>query len=342
MSVYIGPCSYGTPEPDSGERYITADSSNEPSNVISVEAELDMKHERIVNLGHPREGSSDATTVGYVHQRISILNNRKVDWTGGTMTGDLSMGTHKLTDVDIPEENGDAVNKQYVDNLFHITKPYGLGRYLLFPQIDGTTSYCAVGSSRNINLSYGKIFELFNDTIHGPEYLTGSSSRQSLPLRGKDEVVMYLKKQHTITPNLPKPWTILFSAKPHDPPSHLNDITLNFAEQVPGVRDNIVISWSQNTFTYTISGQNPTSIEIDTSELNHFAFEYSGEKLIVWKNGVKTNTHTNLSLSNFLNMLIGSNFIGAVAIFNRELSKQEIVEHFVEFHVKPFTTNEVF
>ena len=340
MSVYIGPCSYGTPEPDSDERYITAD-SNETSNVISVEGELDMKQERIVNVGQPREGSSDATTVGYVHQRIGLLSNRKVDWDGGTMTGELSMGSYKLTHVGNPEDDEDGVNKQYVDNLFHKTSPYTLGRYLVFPHVDNRKSYFAIGSSRNINLSNGKIFELFNDTVHGSEYLTGSRSRTLVPLRGKDEVIMHLDKQHTITPNLPKPWTILFSTKPDNPPRSVNDITLSFAEQAPGVSDNIVISWSENTFTYTVSGLDPVMIEIDTKKLNHFAFEYSGKRLTVWVNGMSKRTHTNLSLNNCINMLIGVNFIGVIAIFNRDLSKQEIVEHFVEYHVKPFTDAEV-
>ena len=71
MSVYLGPCNYGTPEPDSGE-FITADSSDEKT--ISVVGDLDMKQKRITNLQEPREGSSDATTVGYVHRRIGVLN----------------------------------------------------------------------------------------------------------------------------------------------------------------------------------------------------------------------------------------------------------------------------
>ena len=32
MSVYLVPCNYGTPEPDSGE-FITADSSDEKNNI---------------------------------------------------------------------------------------------------------------------------------------------------------------------------------------------------------------------------------------------------------------------------------------------------------------------
>ena len=40
------------------------------------------------------------------------------------MTGDLNMGNHKLTDVANPENDGDAVDRQYVD----ASRPYNLGR----------------------------------------------------------------------------------------------------------------------------------------------------------------------------------------------------------------------
>ena len=104
MPVYIGPCIYGMLEPACGERFITADSSNEPSSVISVEGDLDMKQKRIINLQEPREDElGDATTVGYVGRLATDVYNQKVDWQGGTMTGDLSLGSHKLTDVGDPQ-----------------------------------------------------------------------------------------------------------------------------------------------------------------------------------------------------------------------------------------------
>ena len=166
---------------------------------------------------------------------------------------------------------------------------------------------------------------------------SGNLNRTLVPVRGKEAVMMHLNSQHTITPNLPKPWTFLFSIKPNDPPRPTNNLILNF-----GARDNIMLSWSQNSLTYTISGQNPITIEIDTSKLNQFALEYIGKKLILWVNGISRKTHTDILLNNFLNVQIGVNFIGVVSIYSRNLSKQEIIEHFVEYHVKAFADDEVY
>ena len=109
-----------------------------------------------------------------------------------------------------------------------------------------------------------------------------------------------------------------------------------------GARDNIMLSWSQNSLTYTISGQNPVMIEVDISKLNHFAWEYASKKLILWVNGISRKTHTDLSLNNFLNVQIGVNFTGVVSIYSRKLSRQEIIEHFVDYHVKAFADDEVY
>ena len=114
----MGPCSYGTPEPDSGERYITANSKNEPTiKSISVVRPLDMKQTRITNMREPSlEELDDATTVGYVNRWVSGVCKSKVDWRGGTMTGPLSMRYFKLADVGNPTDETDCANKLYVDS----------------------------------------------------------------------------------------------------------------------------------------------------------------------------------------------------------------------------------
>ena len=339
MSVYIGPCNYGTPEPANGERFITADSSNEPSKVISVVGDLDMKNKRILNLQDPREDeSNDAATVGYVGKLGDFIYNKKVDWQGGTMTGPLSMGMNKLTNLADPEDDEDAVNKQYLNQILFETRPYDLGRFLVFPHTDNTKTYFAIGSKRNIDLDDGKVFEILNGTAHNPQYITsGNLDRTVVPVQGKADVMMRLNSQHIITPNLSKPWTFLFSIKHNHshPPTPANDFIFNF-----GGDNVILISLTQNNFIYTIGKQDPVMVEIDTSKLNHFAWEYAGKKLILWVNGISRKTHTDLPPQNFL--ILNTDVIGVVSIYSRKLSRQEIIEHFVDYHVKAFADDEVY
>ena len=345
MAVYIGPCSYGTPEPSSGERYITTDSSNGPSNVISVEGDLDMKKRRIFNLQEPRaEEPSDATTVSYVGRLASSIYNKKVNWSGGKMTGPLSLAGYKLTHVGNPEENQDVVNKQYLENVLQQMKPFEIGRYIVHPHVDKTRSYMGVGSKRNIDLIDGKVFELFNDNVHNPQqFATSQLDRTLVPVPEKSVNIMHLDSQLVITPkSLSNQWTFLFSIKPDNLPNFRNDLIVNFREHTPGIHDSIVMSWSQNTFTYVISGQDPISIEVDASILNHFAFEYDNRRLVVWINGRSRKTHNDLALSGIEDIRLGINFLAITSIYNRGMSKHEVGEHFIKYHVKPFTNDEVF
>lgn len=342
MSVYIGPCNYGTPE--DGERFITADSSSEPSKVISVVGNLDMKQHRIINVQDPRDGEpNDAATAGHVDRLASYIWNNKVDYAGGIMTGELNLDSHKLTHVGDPDDDEDAVNKRYLNQVLLKTRPYDLGRFLVFPHADESKSYFAVGSKRTIDLDDAKYIEYFNDSMNLNGNVIGPSYDRTLyPVEGKNSKIMYLNSQVSMNVQIEKPWTLLFSIKPDDPPSAANDLILNFRMQAPGIRDQITISWSQNRLTYHIGGQDPVMVDIDTSILNHFAFEYSDQKLVFWVNGASRKTHSRISLNRFIDIRIGANFIGILSIYNRKLSRQEIIEHFVQYHVKNFTDDEVF
>ena len=168
---------------------------------ISVVGDLDMKQTRITNLQEPREGSSDATTVGYVHRRIGVLNNAKVDWTGGTMTGNLDMGGHKLKQSSDPVDDDDVINKRYFDGIVQETKPYDLGRYIVFPHADGTSTYHGAGSRRNIDIDNNKVFEIFNGNVHGSEIMLPERlNSRSLELAGKDKAITILREEHNINP----------------------------------------------------------------------------------------------------------------------------------------------
>ena len=338
MPVYIGPTIYGTPEPD----------TDEPSNVISVVGNLDMKQFQIINLRQSGRDRSDAATVGYVSDWIGRINNNKVDWRGGTMTGDLNMGTHKLKQPGNPEDEEDVINKRYFDRIVQHTKPYDIGRYIVFPHADGTETFHGAGSRRNIDLDSDKVFEIFNNNVHNPQHIAPFQSNPGfsstpVPVQGKEKVMFLLNKPHPISlanVNI-DPWTVMFSVQTHYPPENTPHTFLHFGDRRnSNEHHNIQISWGSNTFTYQIDRQDPTTIKIDTTKTNHFALRYSNNTLDFWVNGVSKKTHK-LTLTNFREVALLQNVYGVVSIYNRALSKLEIVEHYIKYHIKPFTDNEV-
>ena len=82
------------------------------------------------------------------------------------------------------------------------------------------------------------------------------------------------------------------------------------------------------------------SIDIDTTQFNHIAFEYVGNKLTVWVNG-KSRKSYNVDLSGLSSMSMNVDKLGVLSLYSRELSKTEVTEHFVEYQVKNFSNDEV-
>ena len=100
------------------------------------------------------------------------------------------------------------------------------------------------------------------------------------------------------------------------------------------------MGWSSGTFTYTLPNQNAISIDMDTTQFNHIAFEYVGNKLTLWINGKSRKSH-NVHLDKLVIIRIDVQQLGVLSLYNRELSKTEVAEHFVEYQVKNFTDDEV-
>ena len=71
---------------------------------------IDMKGERIINLGKPLY-SSDAINTTYLHNFMTGYLN--ID--GGTMSGQINMANHKIINLPEPTEDNDAVNMEFVD-----------------------------------------------------------------------------------------------------------------------------------------------------------------------------------------------------------------------------------
>ena len=301
---------------------------------------IDMTGHKVVNLEDPTYGQ-DAATMRYVDTYATYLNNNKVNWSGGTMTGLLNMGDNKLTNVGDPENDKDAVNKKYVDNLRehgHDLDLDVIGRYLVISK-NGGKSYVSLRTKKNIDLSNTYV----NMTADGNEFdnqiITIDSDFRTVP-NGNNLGIMQLHRSLTITLNdgLLEPWTVLFSAKLHKPLT-IDYFALTFTDANQRIWP-ITMRWSSGTFTYTLPNQNATSIDVDTTQFIHMAFEYVGNKLTVWVNGKSRKSH-NVDLANLSRISMNVNQLGVLSLYRRELSKTEVAEHFVEYQVKNFTDDEV-
>ena len=300
---------------------------------------IDMTGHKVVNLGDPTYGQ-DAATMRYVDTYATYLNNNKVNWTGGTMTGLLNMGSFKITNVGDPENDKDAVNKKYVDNLreHHEHDLDVIGRYLVISK-NGDKSYVSLRTKKNIDLSNTYV----NMTADGNEFddrFVVIDSDITTVHNGNNLDIIQLNRSLEILliDELPEPWTLLFSAK-LDKTLTIAYFTLTFTDANLRLWP-MTMRWSSGTFTYDLPNQNPTSIDVDTAEFNHMAFEYVGNKLTVWVNGKSRKSH-NVDLANLSRITMNVNQLGVLSLYNRELSKTEVAEHFVEYQVKNFSNDEV-
>ena len=74
---------------------------------------IDMKGERITNLGNPQT-FTDAISANFVQNLLANYLNIG----GGTMTGSIDMGNNKIIGLTFPTAHTDATTKEYVDQKF--------------------------------------------------------------------------------------------------------------------------------------------------------------------------------------------------------------------------------
>ena len=310
---------------------------------------IDMTDHKVVNLGDPTYGQ-DAATMRYVDNYATYLNNNKVNWTGGTMTGLLNMGSFKITNVGDPENDKDVVNKKYVDTFLehHEHDLDVVGRYLVISK-NGGKSYVSLRTKKNIDLHRDLLFNISSEgLINTQDYITNYPRGVIVnPSNDNKLATINFYRQLNISTQVQlvdgtidiieilQPWTFLFSAIPN--------LTSGIGRSFIGFGNNssLFFEWSSGTFNYEMPNQiDRISIDIDTTQLNHIAFEYVGNKLTVWVNGKSRKSH-NINLDNLSSILMNIDQLGILSIFNRELSKTEVAEDFVEYQVKNFSNDEV-
>ena len=91
----------------------------------SMIGELNMNNQKIKNLSTPTD-DGDACNKQYLeaklNQYIATIPNQiretYINASGDSMRGELNMTKHKIKNLPTPTDNGDACNKEYVDNYF--------------------------------------------------------------------------------------------------------------------------------------------------------------------------------------------------------------------------------
>ena len=85
--------------------------------------------------------------------------------------------------------------------------------------------------------------------------------------------------------------------------------------------------------------RNATTIRVDTSQFNHIGFRYTNNNLTMWLNGKQKQTHENVNLDRMYKVSIGgSGDLGILSLYDKGLNKQEIVQHFIDYHVQILRT----
>ncbi len=226
-------------------------------------------------------------------------------------------------------------------------KPYNLGRYIVFPY-NSNKIYFSVRAKKNVNLEDGKLVELkhnIRDSTKNefidPRGIRLTKDVELLPNPGKQLGVMELNSPIGIDFGLtflPPPWTLLFSARPVH--QHENRSIITFFNQATQVATNLTMKLAPEGFKYLLPGNEAVVHNMNTTNLNHIAIEYTENNLSVWLNGIQKQMHSG-ALGELKIIVIGVKELGIVSLYNRSLNKQEIVQHFIDNHVQNFTNDEV-
>ena len=309
-----------------------------------------MGGKKITSLAEPTE-NSDAVTKGYSDRFHQYLNDRKLDKSGGTLTGSLDMSGEKITRVGDPTDNKDAVTKEYVDSQIqheHDVALHAVGRYIVLPnEEDGTKTYFSVRAKKNVDLDSGRLVEVKNgETLNARPIQIGVFSESvELPNPDKDLKIMQYNTSNLEIyfnpPNtMPAPWNLSFSAMISNTAS-----TLTFQVN-PVTRSHLEILWNVDGLTFVIYDihrqiEYTRSVSgLSQQDFHHVSIEYVDNKLCFWVNGVQEIAYRSLNLK-LLSIELSVPKLGIFSFYNRNLNKQEIVQHFIDYHVENVTNDEV-
>lgn len=140
--------------------------------------------------------SSDNFNMAGFNEKITEADNTYVAKTGGSMTGALSMGNNKITDVATPTSAGDVANKGYVDGKSAFNKKF-------IDNITSLNTLSAESTLQDILVAKGLICEYKISAT--PKY----SSNASISLKISDDSnntghIVTLSNFYSISPSEPQ------------------------------------------------------------------------------------------------------------------------------------------
>ena len=230
----------------------------------------------------------------------------------------------------------------------------------MFPHEDATKTFFSVRAKKNINLDQGILVEIKNSIGDSSKNITNNDSREIsidrdltlLPNPNKRLGVIQLNDDITIqfdrSSILPPPTSLLLTVKPGPfDQQHLKGVELMFHGDDGLPKAIVKAKWksdSQMRYTTMIFSPLPRtvqdiSIDAPSDQLNHITITYNG-KTQLWLNAYHKLTN-NIDLGRLYSITVSGDELGILSLYNRELNKHEMVEHFVENHVKNFTDDEV-
>ena len=217
-----------------------------------------------------------------------------------------------------------------------------IGRYIVwYDETEDKQIYYSVRAKKNIDLDGGKMVDIRNGTVHtSNSNIVARFTTQ--PNEGKELGIMRLETPLSITFNDPvsQPWNLLFSAKPSQDANHIS-IALQNPGDVPGV---ININWMGGVMNYSVEfigkkNVDPAPIEMDTNRFNHISIICESNTISFRVNGIqRAVSNKNITLTR---VFVNLGELGVLDMYGRKLSKSEMVQHFIDNHVKNFTDDEI-
>ena len=241
----------------------------------------------------------------------------------------------------------------------HILNVRALGRYIVwYDEAEDKQIYYSVRARKNIDLENGILLEIKNGNGNGEAFSEEETSLSHTRLESSKELYVMLFNDAINIPTISigNSWNFILSAKPNNEQGttviklSLRTDLPNSHEQNKSIFLQLPFDGSKIIFDYinyrNIHSRGDVELSsfypVNSQQLIHLSIGCESNTISLRVNGkpwrdYKLNYNhklTNISIS-------APAQIGILSIYNRQLSKPELIQHFIDYHVSNFTNDEV-